>query len=127
VEGLLHGAGFGGADEALADFDRHARRHGDVDLEPGDAAGRSGRHMLGDGRAGAAEIEPRISRVDAEDREEARRHGGGGEIGRRETFALALVVDGRVGHDHVPRGSVHGADVEVTEVFAGDVDGHAGS
>ena len=127
MEGLLHGAGFGGADETVADFERDAGRHGDVDLELGDAAGRRGRHVLGDGGVRAAEIEARVAGMDAEDGEEAGRHGGGGEVGRREAFALALVVDRGVGHDDVARGAVHGADVEVTEVFAGDVDGHARS
>jgi hypothetical protein len=35
-----------------------------------------------------------------------------------------LVVDRGVGHDDVARRPVHGADVEVAEVFAGEVDGH---
>ena len=127
MKGLLHGAGFGGADETVADFQRDAGRHGDVHLELGDATGRSGRHVFGDGRVGATEIESGIARVDAEDREEARHHRGGGEVGRREAFALALVVDGRVGHDDVARRPVHGTHVEVTKVFAGDIDGHGWS
>ena len=84
----------------------------------------AGEHVLVTGASGGVGSAAGVARRRAR---AARGHRRGRQVGGRKGLAASAVVDRSVGHDDVARGSVDGADVEVTEVFAGDVDGHARS
>jgi len=120
----MHRAGFG---RALHD-DRRFRvvrdRHGDLQRQLGDAAWHVGGHDFFDLDAHAGDVDAERVCLDAHDCGHATRERGGDEVGGREAFAAALVVDGGIGGERLTRWAMGGVTVKLS--FVNDVDGDHG-
>lgn len=97
MHAFVDGAGEGGGFQFLFLLVGEFARHFDLDAQLADAAQGRGDHFFLDGHFGAFDIDVHVARSDAHDGHHATSEGGGHEVGRGKTFALALVVFGRVG------------------------------